>query len=201
MNAGKLVGVLICGLACVLGGCVGWANYPPEEGQTRFISPNEPGMTDIMAAGLKYVANKYPPEGLTRARAAATGLEPSTQKFAVNLPEGVRPRLSQRIVQLAGERAVLLTPETEHLPIYHIASLRVRGDEGQVNILRPVPEFGVSPTGEPVYQEITVTLRGGVQPWRVVSHREWSPGSVASIPPLRYYHPDRPTAAADTDAK
>ncbi len=161
-----------------LGGCVGWASYPPEAGQNpRLSDPNELHMTDVMVVGFNEVIRKFPP-----------GTEPGkpmpAKSLAVNLPPDLKPLIHRRTVgRIQG--AVPLTPATEKLPTYHLVSMRVRGDEAQVNILRPVAEVEPSPSGENVYQEIRVSLRGGVKYWKVVGMREWTP--VPASPELHYF--------------
>jgi hypothetical protein len=180
----------LCACAA-LAGCVGWANYPPETGQTRFIDPNDRAMSTIISTSLGWAARKFPAHG----RDPATS-EARPGPFTVNLPAAVRTNVHDRILERIGHGVLPLTPETANLPTYHVLSMRVRGDEGQVNILRPVPEFGQAPAGGAIYQEVRIMLRGGVLPWRVTGFREWSPGSVVQVPAPNYYK-GKETAGAE----
>ncbi len=171
-----------------LGGCVGWATYPPEPGENaRLSDPNELHMTDVMVVGFNQVIRKYPP-------AATPGQPLPAKSLTVNLPPDLKPMIHKRTVSRI-QGAVPLTPATEKLPTYHLVSMRVRGDEAQVNILRPVTDVAPSPSGEQVYQEIRVSLRGGVKYWQVVGVREWTP--VPASPELHYFDAE---AAARAEA-
>jgi hypothetical protein len=174
------------GMIALVAGCVSYATYPAVPQNTALNDPNTPAMSDVMLAGLRYVAVKYPPGGrpdpLTEP-APAPG-----PTFAVNLPPGISPKGYERIVGLVGNGAVALTPETSHLPIYHVTYMRVRGDQAQINILRPVTELPPTPKGMPVMQEIKLQLSGGLHPWKVITSREWDPG-LEEWPELNYYKP------------
>jgi hypothetical protein len=178
---------LTCLAALVLaGGCVSYATYPAVPKNTALNDPNTPAMSDVMLTGLRYVAMKYPPGA--SGDPTEVQPEPTEPTFAVNLPPGISPRAYERITGLVGNGAVPLTPETSHLPIYHVTYLRVRGDQAQINILRPVTELPPTPAGTPVMQEIKLQLRGGLRPWKVITSREWDPGEV-ELPELNYYKP------------
>lgn len=169
---------MVLGLAVGLGGCVGWSSWPPEPGASKRISdPNELHMTDVMVTGFNWVVRKYPPT-------ARPGEPAPAKSLTVNLPPDLRPLIHKRTVGRI-DGAVPLTPATENLPTYHLVSVRVRGDEAQVNIMRPVNEVEAAPSGETVYQEIRLSLRGGVKYWEVTGHREWTP--VPASPELHYF--------------
>jgi len=171
-----------------LGGCVSWASYPAQPGEAAVKNPNDPAIIDVIHTSMSWVISKYPPSTQPTARTDAAQL-------AVNLPPGIRARIYQGLADRIGHGAVPLSQESKGLPTYHIAQVRIRGDEAAVDILRPVVELGASPEGGPVYQEIRVNLRGGMQPWRVMSHREWTPGVVARMPDLHYI--DSPVKSAE----
>lgn len=166
----------------VLGGCVGWSSYPAEPGQRVGADPNDMHMTDVMVAGMNWVVRKYP--------VIDESAEPSPDgtvnrvPFTVNLPPELKPLIHKRTVSRING-AVPLTPATQELPTYHIASVRVRGDAAQVNILRPVTTMAAAPNGEKVYQEIRVELRGGLKEWTVIGHREWTP--TPASPTLAFF--------------
>jgi hypothetical protein len=163
--------------AATLTGCVNHAHYPPVSGSLGYTNPNTPAVEEVMMAGLRWTATRYP---------AASEEAP----LVINLPEGVRGRVYDRIAA-AVPNAQPLTPDNSHLPIYHVGAIRVRGDRAQVSVFRPVLGAGPMSTGETVYQEIRVDLQGGLSPWHVVSWREWTPGS-GDAPALNYYTPEPP---------
>lgn len=163
-------------LAAALAGCVSYANYPPIPKNTAFNDPNTPAMEEVAVAGLKWVVGRYPagPEGTP---------------FAVNAPVGTKPVVYRRLAAAAGPDAQPLTAGNANLPIYHIVSIRVRGDAANVWIDRPVVSLGKTPSGEPVYQEVKLWLQGGLSPWHVVNSLERTPGT-AEIPELNNYEPE-----------
>lgn len=177
----RLVGGLLTVVIAfsLLGGCVSWASYPAAPGEAAVKNPNDPALIDVMTTAMEWVVRKYPPGPEQQAGA----------RLAVNLPPGIRPRLYEALARDVGHGAVPLTRERTDLPIYHIAQVRIRGDEAAVDILRPLIELGAAPSGEPVYQEVRVNLRGGVRPWTVTSHREWTPGTVSRMPDLNFMEP------------
>jgi hypothetical protein len=182
-SAAALLGAV--GLA-VLAGCVNYANHPALPRTMANTSPNLPAVEQVMMAGLEWAAMRYPPP----APAMVEEDEAPSPQMVINLPEGVRGRVYERVAAVV-PGAAPLTPEHSHLPIYHIGAIRIRGDRAQVNVFRPIPDVGYTPTGETVYQEVRVELRGGLRPWHVVSWREWTPGS-GDVPELNYYTPEPP---------
>lgn len=174
--------------AATLGGCVGWSTYPPEPGAKALADPNDLPNTDVMVQAFNWAVRRYPPAPVD----PTTGVSPPPRSFTVNLPPELKPLIHKRTVgRITG--AVPLTPATESLPTYHLASMRVRGDEAQVNILCPVRGMA-SPGGEPVYREVRVSLRGGLRSWTVVGHREWEPAPAS---PARHYFDEAAAARAE----
>jgi hypothetical protein len=168
-------------LAAALAGCVSYANYPPVPKNVAINDPNTPAMEEVMIAGMQWVTAKYPagPEGTP---------------FAVNLPPGTKPVVYQRIVAAAGKDAQPLTADTASLPTYHVVAMRVRGDQANIWIDRPVTAFGNTPQGDGVYQEVKLWLQGGLSPWHVVNVLERTPGT-AEIPEPNFYEPAPPPSA------
>jgi hypothetical protein len=156
-----------------LSGCVSYANYPPLPKNVAVNNPNSPAMEEVTMAGLKWVVAKYP-------------VVPEGEPFAINLPQGVKPGVYQHVADTVGNGAQPLTPENEHLPIYHVSEIRVRGDQANIWIDRPVVALGTTPQGTAVYQEVKLWLQGGLSPWHVVNAIDRTPGA-AEIPPLNYY--------------
>jgi hypothetical protein len=179
---------LALGALAAAGGCVSYASYPAVARDTALNDPNTPALEEVMVSGLKYVVEKYPPPADAGEVAGETrqGAESGGATLALNLPQGLTPTAYERVARHVGHGAAPLTADTSHLPIYHVSYMRVRGDQAQINIVRPVLELGLTPSGTPVMQEIKLQLRGGLQPWHVISSREWDPGLV-DLPPLSYH--------------
>jgi hypothetical protein len=185
---------------CSLSGCVGYNVYPPETGTSGFKDPSSPPMYQLMTEALKWTVRKYPPGDQTPAtaadvpiptseaeEAAAGGPGGDEARVAISLFSSMNPQVYEYTVQQIGEGAVPLTPETEHLPRYMVSRVWVLGDQAKVDVFRPVIGLGAAPGGEPLYQMITVNLRGGMKYWRVTSYRVWSIGTFA--PPAPEYFP------------
>lgn len=186
--ARKSIGLGICGLALAAGlaGCVSYASYPPVPQNTASNDPNNPAMEEVMMVGLRWVATKYPPGPVS-----PIGERPATPaEIAVNLPPGIKPAVYRRVAA-AVPGGHPLTSETASLPTYHVSGIRVRGDEASIWIFRPALDLGPSPAGGPVHQEVKLWLRGGFQPWHVVSSLEHTPGT-GEMPELSYYEPEPP---------
>ena len=180
-----------------MGGCVSYASYPAVAQNTATNDPNTPAMEEVMMAGLRWVVNKYPPGPVS-----PTGEAPETPTdIAVNLPPGVKPAVYLHVAS-AVPGGHPLTARMATLPTYHVGGIRIRGDEASLWVFRPAVDLGQSATGGPVYQEVRVWLRGGFQPWHVVSSLESTPGT-GEMPELSYYTPEPPPtvhAAAPADS-
>jgi hypothetical protein len=180
MKSAAWMSVAVLVAAAGLGGCMSYASYPAVPKNTAINNPNTPAMEEVMMAGLRWVASKYPP------RASSPTGEPAgpAADVAVNLPKGVTPVVYRRVAAAVPGGQPLI-PENQNLPTYHVTEVRVRGDEANIWILRPTFDVGASPAGGPVYQEVKLWLRGGLQPWHVVSSLDRTPG--AEQPELTFY--------------
>lgn len=155
------------GVACGgLPGCVGYSSYPDLES----IAPSSPNFIQVkptVTAALKEVIRRYHPDW--------------AGPFAVNLPVEMTAERQQQIIAELGADARPMTPETEHLPTYHIARVWVRGPNARVDVVRPVLELGPKADGGIAYQGMTVWLDAGLNPWRVDFIQPWA-ASVVSPP-------------------
>jgi len=176
------IGLLTAGAGSLVG-CYGYASYPPIESASPGINnPNAPPVDELMMLATKWVADRYPPP---RSGPAVVG----EAQFAINLPEGVRRDVYERVSERTGGRAVPITPETAAaLPVYHIARVWVRMHQAKVDIMRPRLELPRDSDGQPVYECITLLVDGGMQPWRVTRFQTWQVGVVST--PARWYCPD-----------
>ncbi len=169
-------------MLAMLGGCVGYASYPYEEGGKNTFAnqdPNTPPADELIYLSLDWVTSKFPPPGGVSTEAS----------YAINIPKGVRRDVYDRILKKLGDKAAPLTPETaQSMPIYHIGRLWVRGRNAKVDVLRPVLEGPRGPGGQVLYQPVTLRIEGGFEPWRVRRHQVWEVGTVP-VPEL-YYYPD-----------
>lgn len=177
------------GIATVLTGCVGYSTYPAIQGAGGGKNPNVGDVFDNVAFSYKWMMRNYPPgtsssptEEISvptdKAGAATAGT------VAISFLPGMRRESCLRVMEIIGPGAVALTPETESLPTYRISTLDVLGDSARVTVHRPV---GSDSAGNPIYQAVTLRLRGGMNRWHVVSHRVWGVNTVQ--PPQAVYLP------------
>lgn len=182
------LGLGIClAAACVamfLGGCVGYTAAPKEPNTSIFTDPNAPATRDVAAKAMRWAVYRYPPEGgdgrLTGWDTDASTWE-GAPRFVINVPAGTRYEVYERLVRDVGKGAAMVTLNTDTLPTYHLGRVYVMGDMASVDIIRPVAEMGRGPDQLPVYQGMTIQLRGGLKPWQYVSHKTWSMGSMPAL--------------------
>ncbi len=173
LAAVALASALLVAPAFLATGCASYANYPEIGEDSAINDPNHPPIPDVMAASLKYAAERFPVNG----------------EFVVNLPPGMQLRWAERVVKrMENDNARLVSPGTEALPAYHVTQVWIRGDAATVEVVRPIP--GLRPgseggTGEFTYQSLRFKLRGSFgNSWRVRSTRAWTMG--AAEPPRLY---------------
>ncbi|MBC7836131.1 MAG: hypothetical protein H7Y88_13680 [Phycisphaerales bacterium] len=192
--------VAVAGSALSLSGCVGYTATPASQDESIFSSPNAPATHDLMAVSLRWVIRRYPPSGGDGRYTIWDDQLPTettddlvvSDRVILNLPRGVRRSVYRRILERVSPLAHPVTVETiaEGLPIYHVGRVFITGDEAKVDIFKPVTAIGNrSPSGEQLYQAVTVRLRGGFKPWHVTSHHVWTVGALP-VPPLAYMSVD-----------
>lgn len=145
--------------------CVGVSTNPSiyDDPNARPVASS--AIVEITAAAVRHVVSRYPVNA----------------PYALNLPASIPDHQAALIIKrLSNTQANLLTEATASLPIYHVETVRVLGDEAIVQVHRPV-SVG-SPEGGAVTQAIEVKCRGGVQPWRVVATRGLMLGAIPAPP-------------------
>lgn len=187
--------MIVCGTLAVVGsagGCYQKSTYPAIPAAAGHNdNPNTPSGEQAIVAALQYVGSRWSPgEREFDARESPQGKPMVPYAMVVNLPAGTRKLFYERIPAKVGPNVRPATGETVRSgePLFHVSRVWLRFDRGTIDVLRPMPEMGPSPTGGPVYQKITLRLEGGMQPWRVVHARAWSPG--ADMPPELNFVPE-----------
>ncbi|TVQ60701.1 MAG: hypothetical protein EA379_07795 [Phycisphaerales bacterium] len=163
-------------------GCVGYAPgvSAPEGAERGRGWVANPALDDVAVVSLRHVLVRQPARGA----------------YAVSFPEWMSETRARRIVlALEDENAHILTPETEHWPVYHVAWVRVMGDSATAHVHRPMMQ-GLT-------QAYDVRSRGGLRPWRVTSVRAWGMGALPE--PERHLlgvepEPDADDAGAEDNA-
>ncbi len=171
-------------------GCVGYSNYPAMQGAGGGSNTNIPDMYENAAFAIKWAIQHYPPGHAIAPMTETYHTLSKAQRYepgdpvAVGFLPAMRRDSCLRMIELIGPIALPLTPENEHLPIYRVSTVDVNGDAARVTVHRPI---GTLASGEPIYQAITIKLRGGLRRWTVVSHRVWDVATVN--PPEAIYLP------------
>lgn len=162
-------GALLTG---TLSGCSGFGDYnpgSPAQNIENLPDPNQPNIQRVMTASLQYVISRYRQGGTAE------------QAIAINLPPGMRQSNYITVANQVGKNVQPVTDaiiNTNSMPIYHVGAIQLRGNNADVDIYRPLTELDPDPkTGKPVYQVIRVKLEGGLQPWRALIGRSYSPGA------------------------
>lgn len=154
-------------------GCVGYRTAP-EQSAWHGGHPNVPSVEESVTAALRWAVERVPPPDYRG----------SGGQFAVSPPEGMRRVRYLRIVANLGPEAFPVMPESMHLPTYHVGAVNVRGARATVDVYCPV----VDRWGDIAYKPYTLTLQGGVTPWRVTDLRAWQIGAMQ--PPSKYALPE-----------
>ncbi len=175
-----------------LGGCFQRGNYPEIPTSQGFAEdPNRPANEQAMVAALQYVGSRWTPGD----RMFDPNLDPKGVPYVnypavINLPQGTRKTMYERVARKVGPQVQPVTPESiaQHVPTFHVTRVWLRFNKGWVDVLRPMPELGIGPDGKPVYQRVTLHLEGGNKPWTVAYARSWNPGDERA--PAFYYLPE-----------
>jgi hypothetical protein len=183
--------VVLLGSVSALSGCQQYVTspaIPTARGMSE--NPNAPAPEQAITAALQYVATRWAP-GKTREFDAklTPGATYVDQAMVINLPAGTRQSFYDRIARKLGPTVQPATPENTDgsLPIYHVGRVWLRFENARVDVYRPMLELGPGPDGKPVYQMVTVHLRGGFSPWRAEFARAWDPGVYET--PEVFYRP------------
>ncbi len=162
--------VAVC--AMIAPGCASYSNYPKIESKGLRNDPNSPAIQTALITAVQWVANRYPPG--RSPEAVQSAVEPVSVKvnypIAINLPVGTRRSGYLYVAERIGPEVYPLTPEiwsSGNPPVFHITRVWIRMREARIEVLRPMPELGRGPDGNPVYQPVVVRLVGGFSPWRV----------------------------------
>lgn len=151
-------------IAATLPACVGVSTNPSIYDDPNARPVASAAIVEITSAAVRHVVSRYPVQG----------------SYAVNLPSSIPDHQAELIIKRLNDDANLLTEATQSLPVFHVESVRVLGDEAIVQVHRPVTL--ASAEGKPVTQAIEVKCRGGVQPWRVVATRGLMLGAIPAPP-------------------
>lgn len=184
------------GLIALSGGITGCQQYVSAPGipsaQGIPENPNKPAAISVMVEAVRYVATRYPPGGYDYDAASMQEQAAVEVPYAMQVcpPRGLRRSFYERLVQNIGPAAQPISPEglEEGLPTFYVTRVWMRFQKATVDVLRPMPEVGLGPDEKPVYQTVTVRLEGGLEPWRVVHARAWSPNEPTL--PQPYFMPD-----------
>ncbi|MCA9294550.1 MAG: hypothetical protein KDA20_12125 [Phycisphaerales bacterium] len=182
-----LAGGLLGGSLALLGGCATYANYPAIERDLAVNDPNIHPIPGLMRRALVRVLGDDRLHGRM------------PERWALNLPKGTGYAMAERVLAETMEQAgvtggELVSVENDTLPIYSVTRVWIRGDQGEVDVVRPVAWVGLDDRPWSL-QKITLHLRGGRYKWDVVTARAWPVGTAAE--PELYGWPVVETAQVD----
>jgi hypothetical protein len=150
--------------------------------------PNLYSQTLAVTRALEWVINKYPietPRSITRNDTEAGGKPASAGTIAVNLTEGTSPETYEKICRelskQLGVQAVPLTQQiaaSNNMPIYHIGRVWIRQQTAKIDVFRPMYDLPRHKDGTPIYQCVTVNLRGWTDPWAIDGVQTREPGAI-----------------------
>ena len=164
MRRATLVGGLLAGLGVLGGvgvGCATYANYPKVDGDVAVNDPNIAPLPTMMVVAMGWVVDRYPADGA----------------YVVNWPRGTDRNRAESLAERVGPEARIVEPSTMDLPVYHVSRIWLRGDRGEVDVMRPVAGT------EGGHQTLTVHLRNELGRWEVTNSKAW-PVGLASAPGL-----------------
>jgi hypothetical protein len=176
--------------ALALTGCTtGYHTYPViESAEGASTNPNLPTNVEAQIRALQWVVNKYPievPRAITRNDIDGGGKPFSSGTIAINLVPGsdqdTYRRACKTLSESLGVEAIPLTSAVlEHptVPVYVVGRVWVRTQTAKVDIFRPMYDLPRKSDGTPVYQCITVNLRGWLEPWAVDNIQVREPGAI-----------------------
>lgn len=105
----------------LLGGCSPWVNIPAQRGDLASHDPNTSTVHKAVTVALKHTLEQYPPAGA----------------YAVIMPEGASTQTMAKLNAALPEGAGATADATGRIPVYRVASIRIRGWDGQVDIIPP----------------------------------------------------------------
>lgn len=176
-----LAGTLAVASALAAPGCVGYATWPPAEGQPAHTGPNAPPVTEATIAALSWVLDRaeLPEPGGTRAGDAEA--QPAA---AFNLYRGVSRSTYEYIDRRLDAPIAPLSMATLTLPRFHVVQVRLRGATAEVDLLRPVTERPRGPEGRYPLEPLTLELTSRAGTWRVERRQRFAIGSQPAPDPV-----------------
>ena len=138
-----------------LAGCTAWATYPPVHGAAGMNNPGLAPVPELMG------------------RAIVDTHERSEDPYAIvyNLPERIDPAVYRRVEKFLPEGSAPQVADDQ--VAIHVASIRIRGTEAEVDVIHLVDE---------VYQMTTVGFKQRITGWDIDSRRSWRIRVAAPYP-------------------
>lgn len=139
-----------------LSACAPYVNIPGQRGDTLAThNPNSKTIQEAVVAALKAVITYRPVEG----------------NYQVILPEGTDPATYAALLPQLGDQAMWSSDGTrQDLPIYEVKGVRIRGYDGDVDIVRPAKGLADGRTRQLVTVDLKYYIPGG---WGHTRLRVW----------------------------
>ncbi|PHQ78338.1 MAG: hypothetical protein COB69_10205 [Phycisphaera sp.] len=175
-----MVGVAGLVWAATMTGCLGYSNYPQEDGVTWVNARDTASIREPMAKALAHIIE------LDIADQTNMELPGDGPLVAVNVPGGIAPESYRWIADKAGGgaggRATPLSETVSGLPIYHIGAVRIRSNGVRVDVLRPITGLERD-VANPVYVGVEVWMKGATGV-RQIDHIRWREVGTMTVPAL-----------------
>lgn len=150
-----LTGILIIS-SLGLSACTPYVNIPGQRGDTLAThSPNSKYVQEAIVAALKAVITYRPVDG----------------NYQVILPKGTDPQTYAKLLPQLGDQAMWSSDGVrQDLPVYEVKGIRIRGADGEVDIVRPAVGLPDGRTEQLVTVDLKYYVPGG---WGHTRIRVW----------------------------
>ncbi|MAX24665.1 MAG: hypothetical protein CMJ19_09195 [Phycisphaeraceae bacterium] len=139
-----------------LSACTPYVNIPGQKGDTLAThNPNSKTIQEAVVAALQAVITYRPVEG----------------PYQVILPQGTDPATYAKLLPQLGDQAMWSSDGVrQNMPVYEVKGIRIRGYEGEVDIVRPAVGLPDGRTEQLVTVDLKYYITGG---WSHVRLRVW----------------------------
>ncbi|MBL4700349.1 MAG: hypothetical protein JKX85_03745 [Phycisphaeraceae bacterium] len=156
MDMFRVLVAMIVIITAGLGGCSPYVNIPGQRGDTLAThNPNSKYIQQAIVVALKAVTMYRPVEG----------------NYQVILPEGTDPATYALLLPQLGDQAMWSSDGMRQVQtVYEVKALRIRGADGEVDIVRPASGLAADGTQQLVTVDLKYYIPGG---WGHTRLRVW----------------------------
>ena len=134
-------------LTVAMTACTPYVNIPGQRGDTLAShNPNSNYIQDAIISSLKAVTTYRPVDG----------------QYQIILPEGTDAQTYAKLLPQLGDQAMWSSDGIrQEVPIYEVKGIRIRGADGEVDIVRPASGASVDPNRQLVTVKLKYYVPGG----------------------------------------